>query len=110
MTNFWKSSKNIIQAMIKGELLLRMNFDRFIIHIAYIFILIWSLIFCSLKIDQTLLRMESNRKELEDLKIYHAQKTSELASYNRLSTINDLLKAAGSNVTIPEKPADRIKK
>lgn len=110
MTNFWKSSTNILQAMIKGELLLRMNADRFIIHIVYIFILIWSLIYSSLKIDQTLLRMESNRKELEDLRIYHAQKTSELASYNRLSTINDLLKEAGSEVTIPQRPADRIKR
>lgn len=110
MTNFLKSSKNIIQAMIKGELLLRMNFDRFIIHIAYIFILIWSLIYCSLKIDQTLFRLEGNRRQLEDLKIYHAQKTSELASYNRLSTIDELLKTAGSDVTIPKKPADRIKK
>lgn len=109
MANIGKSVRNIFSASMKGELLLRMKFDRFFVHIVYIFILVWSIIYTSLKIDQTLLRMERNRTELEDLKIYHAQKTSELAGYNRLSTIDEMLKNSGSRVTVPEKPADRIK-
>lgn len=110
MADFKKSARNIFSAIMKGELLLRMRFDRFFVHLLYIFALIWFMIYFSLKVDQTLVRMEKNRIELENLKIYHAQKTSELAGYDRLSTIETMLKASGSKVAIPEKPADRIRK
>ncbi len=95
---------------MKGELLLRMRFDRFFVHLLYFFVLIWFMIYFSLKVDQTLMRMEKNRIELENLKIYHAQKTSELAGYDRLSTIEKMLEESGSKVAIPQKPADRIRK
>ena len=110
MADIKKSARNIFSAIMKGELLLRMRFDRFFMNVLYIFFLIWIMIFFSLRVDRTLMRMEKNRIELENLKIYHAQKTNELAGYNRLSTIETMLKQSGSNVAIPDKPADRIKK
>lgn len=110
MADIKQTTKNIVSATMKGEVLLRMRFDRFFVNVLYIFFLIWVMIFFSLKVDQTLVRMEKNRVELENLKIYHAQKTSELAGYNRLSTIEAMLTKSGSKVAIPEKPADRIKK
>lgn len=110
MADIKQTTKNIVSATMKGEVLLRMRFDRFFVNVLYIFFLIWVMIFFSLKVDQTLVRMEKNRVELENLKIYHAQKTSELAGYNRLSTIEVMLTKSGSKVAIPEKPADRIKK
>lgn len=108
MANIGKSAKNIFSAMMKGEMLLRMRFDRFFPHLLYIFFLIWTMIYFSLKVDQTLVRMEKNRIELENLKIYHSQKVCEMAGYDRLSTIDRMLENSGSKVTIPEKPANRI--
>ena len=55
------------------------------------------------------LNEEKNKARLEELKIYHAQKTCELVSLDRLSTVEDLLEKNGSALTVPEKPADKIK-
>lgn len=108
MANIRKSLGNIFTAIMRGELMLRLRVDRIFVHILYRFFIVWAMIFISLKMDQTMLRMESNRKRLEDLKIYHAQKTCELASYDRLSTVQEMLEKSGSKVNMPDKPADRI--
>ena len=64
----------------------------------------------SYKMEQTLSTVEKNRAELETLKIYHAQKTCEYVGLDRISTVEEMLKNAGSEVKAPEKPADIIKK
>ena len=43
------------------------------------------------------------------MEIYHAQKTVELVSLGRMSKIEEMLKAEGSNLAMPDRPADRIK-
>jgi len=43
------------------------------------------------------------------VEIYHAQKTVELASLSKMSRIRAMLEESGSKLTMPEKPADRIK-
>ena len=53
--------------------------------------------------------MEKNKAELETLKIYHSHMTGEIVELNRISTVEKMLNEAGSDVRIPEKPADRIK-
>ena len=55
-------------------------------------------------------QVEKNKKELESLKIYHAQKTCEYVGLDRISTVEEMLKNTGSNVKAPGKPADIIKK
>lgn len=102
--------KNAFLATVKGELLLRLHIGRYFIHIIYTFFLFWVSIWLSLKIEKTLTRVEDNRKELADLEIYHAQKTVELVSLNRMSRVQEMLEQKGSAVTMPEKPADRIVK
>ena len=52
--------------------------------------------------------MEENSRTIEDLKIYHAQKTSELASFDRISTVQEMLAKQGSKLTLPDKPAAHI--
>lgn len=102
--------KNSLQAVMRGEFLLRIRFDRYFPQIIYLFFLIWSLIWTNLEIEQTMLRMEKNKEIIEDLRIYHSQVNCELVSFDRLGTISDLLKQKGSDVTLPEKPAYKIKK
>ncbi|MCM1177464.1 MAG: hypothetical protein NC115_11260 [Bacteroidales bacterium] len=109
MANVAKTLKNIFIAMVRGELLLRMGADRYLIHIVYLFILIVFTLFANLKMDETMVRREQNRKILEDTRIFHAQKTCELAGYDRISKVQELLRQSGSRVTLPEKKAERLK-
>lgn len=104
----WEFVKNSFYATLRGEFLLRLRFDRWFLHIIYFFILCTLNIWITLEIEQTMLDQEKNKAKLEELKIYHAQKTCELVSLDRLSTVQQMLEASGSRLTIPEKPADRI--
>ena len=112
----WKFSdvgqwlKNAFLATIKGEFLLRLHVSKYFIHIIYTFFLFWASIWLSLKIEKTLTRVEENRKVLQDMEIYHAQKTVELVSLGRMSKIENMLQEDGSSLSMPAKPADRIKR
>ena len=101
--------KNAFLASIRGEFLLRLHVGKYFIHILYTFFLFWVSIWLSIKIEKTLTKVEENRKVLQDTEIYHAQKTVELASMGRMSKIEDMLREKGSALTIPQKPADKIK-
>ena len=61
-------------------------------------------------VQKTLVQVEKNKDVLSEMKIYHAQKTVQIARLGRLSTVERLLEENGSDVTLPEKPADVIKK
>lgn len=100
---------NILKATMRGELLLSLKIDKIFMHITYLFVVVWFTIYISLKIEQTLTRVERNSAVLEDLRIYHAQKTGELAGFDRISTIEKMLKDSGSKTGLPEKPATHIK-
>ena len=104
------AAKNSIQAIFKGEFLLRLGVDKYFIHIIYTFLLIWLSIYMSMKIDATLTTVERNRATLKDLEIYHAEKTNELVRLNRFSSVEKNLEQLGSDVAIPQKPATIIKK
>ena len=54
-------------------------------------------------------RVETNKKIIENLKIDNANKTCEIVSLTRISTVEAMLEETGSKVKAPEKPADRIK-
>lgn len=111
----WKVSdigawlKNAFMAMIRGEFLLRLHVNKYFIHIIYTFFLFFISIWLSLKIEKTLTKVEDKRKVLQDVEIYHAQKTVEMESMGRMTRIEQMLQEKGSALAIPEKPADRIK-
>ena len=100
---------NSIGAIFRGEFLIRLRFYRYFLHIVWIFILAIASIWIKLEIDRTMARMEETKEELEDYKIYYAQKTCELVALDRLSTVQDMLEKAGSDLTVPDRPADRIR-
>ena len=83
--------KNSVQAIIKGQFLMRLGFNKFFIHIIYTFFLFWVSIWLSLQIEKTLTKVEENQKRLDDMEIYHAQKVVELVGLNRLTTVRNLL-------------------
>lgn len=101
---------NIIKAVFKGELLLRLHVDKYFVHIIYLFVLIIATVWISLKVDTTLTKVEQNKKTIHELEIYHAEMTSELVRLGRLSTVEEHLQQLGSDVAMPTRPAVQIKR
>ncbi len=95
---------------MRGELLLSLRIDKLLIYIVYFFLISCGTIYIYLKIDNTMLQMERNKERLEVLQIEHAQKTIELARFNRLTAMEERLKECGSEVKMPTEPAKRIRK
>ncbi len=102
--------RNVVRATMRGELLLSLRIDKLLIYIIYFFIISCGTIYIYLRIDNTMLLMEENKRELEVLEIEHTQKTLELARFYRLTTVEEGLRNFGSDVGMPEKPARRIEK
>ena len=103
---FWET----IKAIGHGDILLRLRVDKFLPCILYIFLLSMISIFMSYTVEQTMLIREKNKTKIEALKIFKAQKTCEIVSLDRISTVEAMLEELGSDIKQPEKPADRLKK
>ena len=97
-----------IKAIGYGDILLRLRVDKLLPFILYAFFLAMVSIFMSYKAEQTMLRMERNKTDLETLRIYHGQKTCDIVSLDRLSTIETMLEELGSDLKPPQKPADKL--
>ena len=102
--------KNSGTAILKGEFLLRLNVGRYFVHIIYTFVLFAAVIWISLMVDGTMAKVEKQKKVLEELRIANSQKTYELVSLTRRSTVQKTLENLGSPVTEPTKNATTIKK
>jgi len=99
-----------IKAIGYGDILLRLRVDKFLPYILYAFFLAMVSILMSYKAEQTMLKMERNKTTLETLKIYHGQKTCDIVSFDRISTVETMLEELGSDVKPPQKPADKLKR
>lgn len=98
-------AKELGLSILKGDFMRRIKVSNYFIHILYTFILFFFSIWLSLMMEKTFAKVERNREILKDMEIYHAQKTVEVASLNRMTKIQDLLREKGSQVTMPAKPA-----
>ena len=100
---------NSIVAIAKGQFILRLKIDKYFLQIAWTFFLFTMMILFGLGVDVTLSRVETNKRQLQELEILHTQKRYELITLNRRSTVDNLLKENGSKVTEPEKPAATLR-
>ena len=100
---------DILKSIGRGDILIRMQVHRLFPYILYMFFIAWVSIWLSYKVEKTMYRVEVNKRIIENLKIDHANKTCEIVSLTRISTVESMLEEAGSKVKAPEKPADRIK-
>ena len=111
----WKLSdigtffKNSFVAVLKGEFLLRLNIGRYFVHIAYTFLLFGLIIWLSLMIETTMAKVEKNKLTLRELEIEHSAKTFEVVSLSRRTTVEEMLKAMGSDVGEPTGPATELR-
>ena len=102
--------KNSIPAILRGEFLFRLKVDRFLPHIAWLFFLFAMIIWASLAIEGTMAEVEKNKATLEELQIAYSQKTYDVVSLTRRSSVEARLQALGSEVDEPQKPATIIGK
>lgn len=100
--------KEILKAIGHGDILLRLRVDKLLPYILYAFLLSMVSIFLSYKAEQTMVIREKNKKKLETLRIYHAQKTCDIVSLDRISTVETMLEELGSDLRQPVEPAKEI--
>ncbi len=105
----WKAFIETLRSIGRGDILIRMQVHRLFPYILYLFALAWLSIWLSYKVEKTMYRVEVNKDIIENLKIDNANKTCEIVSLTRISTIEKLLEETGSEVKTPEKPADKIR-
>jgi len=108
--DYIRGTWNSIKAMWNGTFLMQIRVDRFFMHIFYTFLLFWLAILVGMMVDKTMVKVEKNKDTLNDLKIYHAQKTVQVERLNSISKIVTLLGEKGSVLEIPEQPATKIEK
>ncbi len=102
--------KNVFQAVMKGEFLLRLNVGKYFIHIIYTFFLFGMVIWISLAIETTMAKVEKGKAVLKELEIANAQKYYDLAKASGRYDVEQRLKAMGSEVGEPGKPATEMRR
>ena len=107
----WKFSdigrllRNSFIAVLKGEFLLRLNVGKYFVHVMYTFLLFAVIIWLSLMTESTMARVEEAKAVLKELEIENSELTYEAAKAERRTTVEARLKALGSEVAEPMKPA-----
>ena len=100
----------IIRTVGRGEILFTLKCDKFFPHIVYGFFLIFLVLLLNLMIEKTMVQVEENKKVIYDLKIALTHKNTELIGLEKLSSVQELLEKAGSDLGIPDDPAVYIER
>lgn len=101
---------NLVKAIAKGELMLRLNIGQYFIHVIWMFFLITMFIWFNLGVDNTLAEVEKNKLTLKELQTQNSALEFKLKSIVRRSTLEEMLRQSGSEVQEPENAAVRLKK
>lgn len=102
--------KNSFLAICRGEFLLRLNIGRYFVHIVWTFLIIALFIWFNLSVDNTLAKVEKNKKELKELEIRNSSLEFKLKQMDRRSTVESMLKEMGSDLCESDKPVIELKK
>ncbi|MBR4212432.1 MAG: hypothetical protein IKR82_00535 [Bacteroidales bacterium] len=100
--------KNITRKFVNffsGDFILNRKLDRHVWFMVYIFVLFSILITWSLTVESALVKVRKNEKTIEALNIARDQRSVELLSLDRRSTLEELLKKNHSTLKVPETPA-----
>ena len=103
------SIATVIKSILSGDILILMRVDRLLPYILFLFVLGWINIFLNYSIEQTMAKVEKNKKVMEYYRNDYANKTYEFVKAGKISNVKTMLEKAGSEVTTPEKPAVVIK-
>lgn len=99
---------NSLKAILQGKFLLRLGVTRYFGQVLYVFLMIVAIIWISLKIDNTLMKVENNKAEIKDLETVATIKRFELEKYKGRGYTLRMLQSQGSELGQPDHPAIRI--
>ena len=105
-----KAGIRIIKSLGRGDFLQILRVYRWLPYIIHLVILGILSIWLSFSAEKTMHRVETNKDTIESLKYDNANKKCELVGLSRISTVEKMLEASGSEVRIPEVPAYTIRK
>ena len=97
-----------VVSYLSGDKLIEWGVDRQLGFIFFVFLIICASIAWSLMVEQNLVQVQKNEKELQELRISYQQRTLDLVGMNNRTRINGLLKASGSKLHAPVEPPKRI--
>lgn len=101
--------KETLKSIGRGDILLRMRVDKLFPYILYTFLLAVLSIWLSYRAEITMQKVEENKRTIEELKIDNINKTCDIITLTRISTVEKMLEETGSEIKAPVKPAYRIK-
>ena len=104
-----KVIKKAFMAIARGDILLKIGADKLFPYILYTFFLAVMSMWLSYKAEITMQKVERNKALIENLRIDNVNKTCEIISLTRISTVESMLESKGSQVKSQQKPAYRIK-
>lgn len=99
---------NFASDVFGGQFLSRMRMTGQWVFILYLFILVIIYISINLGVAKTQLTQRRNQRELKNLKADYTSKTARLQYSSKQGEIEIKLKALGSKVQKPEKPAKLV--
>ena len=103
--------KDIVDKLISylsGDKLIEWGVDRQLGFIFYIFAIVCISIGWSLLVEQNLVKVQKNERELQELRISYQQRTLDLVGMNNRTKIDGMLKARDSQLHAPQDPPRRI--
>ena len=95
-------------SILSGDMLVERGVDRQLGFICYCFALVCVIIAWSLMVEQNLVRVQKNERELQELRISYQQRTLDIVGMNNRTRIDKMLKAEGSKLHAPQRPPKRI--
>ena len=95
-------------SILSGDMLVERGVDRQLGFIFYCFALVCVMIAWSLMVEQNLVRVQKNERELQELRISYQQRTLDIVGMNNRTRIDKMLKAEGSKLHAPQRPPKRI--
>ena len=108
MSGRFKGIFNKLIGYLSGDVLIRRGVDRQLGFIFYIFVLVCLTITWSLLVEQNLVKVQKNEKELQELRISYQQRTLDLVGMNNRTRIDAMLRNGGSKLHAPTDPPKRI--
>lgn len=105
-----KGTVGVIKAIIRGKLLMKLNFDQYYLHIIMLFVMFSIMILFSIVVESTLTEVEHNKEILKELEIRKADRAYEIHSLERREALESRLEEQGSSLRKPSRPVHIIKK
>ena len=108
MSGKFKHFVDKLISYLSGDKLIAWGVDRQLGFIFYIFAIVCISIGWSLLVEQSLVKVQKNERELQELRISYQQRTLDLVGMNNRTKIDGMLKACDSQLHAPQDPPRRI--